>query len=52
MKQYKITRFFIGGLLAGLTHTGIYYSPMTVGMVVEKPVGGSPYKIIECTEVN
>lgn len=50
--MYKITRLFIGGLLNGLTHTGTYTSPMTVGFVCQNPVGGSPYKVVECVEVD
>ena len=51
MKEYRITREFIGGLLVGMTHTGVYWNQMKVGFTCEHPVGGSPYRIIECVEI-
>lgn len=50
-RQFRIVRVFIGGLLGGITHTGIFDSPMPVGWVCEKPIGGSPYRIVECSEI-
>lgn len=51
MKQYKVTRLFIGGILKGLTHTGITTVKFEKGFICNNPIGGSPYKIISCEEV-
>ena len=44
--MYVVTREFIGGALKGRTHTEVTSVAFTVGQIVSKPVGGSPYKII------
>lgn len=44
--KFKITKRFLGGILKGITieeYTNVKFEP---GFVCEKPVGGSPYKII------
>lgn len=50
--NYKVTRLFIGGLLKGMTHTGMTDVKFTVGFVCRKPIGGSPYKIIVVEEIH
>lgn len=49
--RYMVTRRFTGGILDGLTHTGETRYAAMVGARVEKPVGGSPYVITECTRI-
>lgn len=44
--QYRVTRLFIGGTLAGLTHTTVTSHKVEVGFECRKPIGGSPYRII------
>ena len=46
--QFAVTRKFTAGPLAGLTHTGTTNVPMPVGLVVAKPIGGSPYVVVAC----
>lgn len=43
---YRVTRKFIGGILAGLTHTEITSIKFDVGFVCQKPCAGDPYEII------
>lgn len=50
-QQFRVTKLFISGFLAGLTYTFTDSRPWTVGWVCEKPIGGSPYRIIECVEL-
>jgi hypothetical protein len=49
--RYMVTRRFTGGILAGLTHTGETRHAAEVGTRVDKPIGGSPYVITECTQI-
>ena len=42
---YKVTKLFIGGLLAGLTYTELWTKAPQVGTVYPNPIGGSPYRI-------
>lgn len=49
--MYKITRLFIGGLLCGLRHTSYSSVSFPVGWECLNPVGGSPYRIVECEYV-
>jgi hypothetical protein len=51
MKQYEVTRKFIGGILEGITITQIQTFKSTIGFKCIKPIGGSPYIIIDCKEV-
>ena len=44
-KQFKVTRFFTAGLLAGLTHTETTTVEFHEGFVCAKLAGGDPYKI-------
>lgn len=46
MRRYRVTRLFTGGLLAGLTYTEVTTVEFAVGFTCERPVGGSPYRII------
>jgi hypothetical protein len=46
MKMYEITKFFIGGLLDGLTYIEKTNMQFYLNQVVANPCGGSPYKII------
>ena len=48
LKYYLVTRKFVGGILDGLTFTERTTVKMEVGFRVEKPIGGSPYVIVEC----
>lgn len=43
---YKVTKLFIGGLLAGLTYTEQWTQAPVVGTEYPNPIGGSPYRII------
>lgn len=47
--MYTITRKFTGGILEGMTHSARSYVSIPVGFKCEKPIGGSPYEVIECT---
>lgn len=49
--KFMVTRLFIGGLLDGLTHTGITEVEFKVGFECRKPTGGSPYRIIAVERV-
>lgn len=49
--MYKITKQFIGGLLKGLTITEFTNIKFNTGFVCNKPIAGSPYKIINIEEV-
>ena len=44
--MYEVTRKFTGGALKGQTHTEITSVVFTVGQVVSRPIGGSPYRVI------
>jgi len=46
--KYFVTKHFVGGLLNGITAEFEQSFPVEVGMVVRKPIGGSPYKVIAC----
>ena len=50
-KKYSLTIQFIGGILEGLTHTSKTNVRFDVGWVCEKPIGRSPYKVIDCSEI-
>lgn len=52
MKKYEVTREFIGGILEGLTHTELTSVRFDIGFTCQNPVGGSPYTIIACKEVD
>lgn len=45
---YRVTREFTGGTLAGTTYTEITAVARRVGQVVDRPAGGSPYRITAC----
>ena len=49
--MYEVTREFTGGALKGQTHTEITSVVFTVGQVVSRPIGGSPYQVIRVTEM-
>ena len=49
--MYKVTKQFIGGILNGLTYTEITEIHARVGFRCNKPVGGSPYRIIRVDRV-
>ena len=51
MEQYKVTRLFVGGILEGLEYTEVTAIEYTLGWVCNKPIGGSPYKIIRIEKV-
>lgn len=51
MKMYRVTKHFIGGLLAGLTATETTPVRFHVGFVCKHPIGGSPYKVTAVEEV-
>lgn len=52
-KMFKVTRFFTGGILEGLTHTETTPVEFKVGFVCNKPAGGSStYRIIAVEPVN
>lgn len=52
MKNYIITKEFIGGILKGLTCTQKTNVKFNVGFICNNPIGGtSPYKIISVLEV-
>jgi hypothetical protein len=46
--KYIVTRLFTSGNLAGLTHTEVTTIARVVGSVVQKPIGGSSYRIVSC----
>jgi len=50
-RQFRVTKLFIGGILDGLTYTFTDTREWEVGWVCEKPIGGSPYRIVECVEL-
>lgn len=50
-KTYEVTIRFTSGLLVGLTYTNRQDWPRKVGQVVAKPIGGSPYVVVSCNEV-
>ena len=52
VKRYRVTREFIGGNLKGLQHSEITTVRFPEGWVCEKPVEGSPYRIVECVEID
>ena len=49
--MYEVTREFTEGALKGQTHTEITSVVFTVGQVVSRPIGGSPYQVIRVTEM-
>ena len=53
IRTYEITIEFIGGILEGMTHVSTMRCeiPPTVGRVVKKPIGGSPYKIVSVVQI-
>jgi len=51
MQQFKITRQFVSGILAGLTYTEVTSVFMPVGFTCLNPIGGSGYTIIACEPV-
>lgn len=51
MKLYEVTRKFTDGTLVGMTHTEVISVKVDVGFRCDKPIGGSPYVIIACNEV-
>lgn len=52
MPLYRVTKLFIGGLLAGLTYTVETRYPFPVGWECLLPYGNtSPYRIVECVQI-
>ncbi len=51
IRQFRVVREFIGGILEGLRHEGISEVEFKVGQEVLKPVGGSPYRIVSVEEI-
>lgn len=49
--RYKVSRLFLSGDLAGLTHTEITSVRFDVGWTCEKPIGGGSYRITACVPV-
>jgi hypothetical protein len=45
MTIYEITKTFTDGALKGITITERTTARFTVGQIVAKPIGGSPYRI-------
>lgn len=51
-RSWRVTREFLpGSFLAGIRFEDVWVNPPTVGWVCEKPVGGSPYKIVSVEAV-
>jgi hypothetical protein len=48
---YRVTKFFTGGLLAGITASEETTVRFDVGFECHKPSGGSPYKIVGCEQI-
>ena len=48
---YQVTRLFVGGVLAGMTHTGTTNRQVRVGWECYNPIGGSPYRIVSCVKI-
>lgn len=48
--KYIVTRIFIGGMLEGLTHTGVTTTKPEIGFECKNPLGGSPYRILKVQE--
>lgn len=48
MSTYEITKTFTAGPLKGITITERTSARFTVGQTVDKPIGGSPYRIDAC----
>jgi len=48
---YRVTKFFTGGLLAGLTSAEETTVRFDVGFECPKPSGGSPYKVVGCEQI-
>jgi hypothetical protein len=44
--RFIVTRRFTGGLLEGLEHIGTTNIAWKVGETISKPLGGSPYVIV------
>lgn len=42
---YKVTRTFTGGTLKGITVTERTTASYQTGQTVDKPIGGSPYRV-------
>jgi hypothetical protein len=51
MKRYEVTKYFISGLLKGITYIEKTTVNFHINQIVSKPCGGSPYKIILIKEV-
>lgn len=49
LPRYYITKYFTGGILKGLTYKEVTTALFTPGQRVDKPVGGSPYVVLEVT---
>jgi hypothetical protein len=52
IKEYLVTKKFLGGLLDGFQKSEITSVEMKVGLVVMNPVAGSPYKVVSCELIN
>ena len=52
VRQFRVVREFIGGILEGLTYEGITETEYKVGQEVLKPIlNSSPYRIISVQEI-
>ena len=51
MQQFRVTKKFTAGILAGLTYTEVTPVKFKVGFECLKPVGGSPYVIVAMEEL-
>ncbi len=51
MKTFRVTRKFLNGILAGLTHTEETTVEFKVGFRCMRPIGGSAYEIISVEEI-
>ena len=51
MKQYRVTRKFLDGILKGLTYTEITDIPFVLGKTYEECITGNHYIITEVQEV-
>ena len=45
-RKFWIVKMFVGGILDGLTYEEFTDVEFTIGQLIERPIGGSPYRII------
>ena len=51
VRQFRVVREFIGGILEGLSHEEVTSVEFKIGQEILHPIGGSPYRIVSVQEV-